>query len=764
MKNWLKSLFQSRKEDKSFTTNTTKPNTFDENSEISPDEIYYVSDRPVSDPNSEDELKRWPFAQRVAQTIASSKDPSSIVIGICGVWGEGKTSVLNFIDKELENSSTVVCVKFNPWRFTDEVHLLRYFFQTLADALGKSEFSKKEEIGKALQKYGGILSSLSVNVAGLQLSPGKVASELGKNLSFSQLSDTRDRIEKILKSEGKRIVILMDDIDRLDRTEVQTIFKLLKLSADFSNTAYLLAYDPVMVAASLGEKYSSGDKEAGFQFLEKIVQIPLNIPIADQLSLRKICLEVVDQALKGAEIELSQEQVQAFVRHFTVGLEVRLKTPRIGKLYANALAFSLPILKNEVHPVDLMLIEGIRIFYPKLYAAIKNNPEVFLGTIMDSPNKEQAKQRSLVKINEGLIGLKEDETEAAKDLLQELFPRLKAVLGNTSYGPDWDETWAKQQRISSKHYFGRYFSYAVPEGDISDQELEYLIQKIDTEPVSVIATDIQKLVGDRNADVFILKLRQKVKEFPSGISQNLALALGEVGDMFPRSETLSSFATAFSQAGILIHQLIDNIPKAEGRFNTAKELIQKGEPLSFSVECFTWLRTSEEKEEQDRTLSHEEEDELGKIIVERIKALSSNQPIYKQFPGDANTWLQLWSIYGSEGETQQYLSKIFIDNPYEALEFAKCYLPTSWGLGSGLSHKGNFGRFQYDSMVKVVDTDVIYDALYKIYGAALDDPDYYKLNEYPLDERVAHQFAFIHAKVKAKQQDGDQKAESKEQT
>ena len=71
-------------------------------SEISSDEIdYYVSDSPVSDPESEDRLKRWPFAQRIAQTIASRKDPSSIVIGICGVWGEGKTSVLNFIGKEL---------------------------------------------------------------------------------------------------------------------------------------------------------------------------------------------------------------------------------------------------------------------------------------------------------------------------------------------------------------------------------------------------------------------------------------------------------------------------------------------------------------------------------------------------------------------------------------------------------------------------------------------------------------------------------------
>ena len=67
-----------------------------------------------------------------------------------------------------------------------------------------------------------------------------------------------------------------------------------------------------------------------------------------------------------------------FGRHFVDGLEPRLTTPRLGKLYANALTFALPLLKGEVDIVDLMLIEGIRIFYPNLYAEIRGNPDLFL--------------------------------------------------------------------------------------------------------------------------------------------------------------------------------------------------------------------------------------------------------------------------------------------------------------------------------------------------------------------------------------------------
>lgn len=753
MKRWFKCLFKFKRKDESYTTKITNPEITGKNSQISSVEIdYYVSDSPISDPDSEDKLKRWPFAQRIAQTIASRRDPSSIVIGICGAWGEGKTSVLNFIEKELKNWSHVICIRFNPWRFTNEAHLLQSFFQTLADALGQSISSKKKEIGDALQKYGAVLSGFSLNAGIIQVSPGQIAKELGATLSSIELVEIRDRIEDILKDEGKRVVILMDDIDRLDKTEVQTIFKLVKLSADFAYTAYILAYEPEMVAASLGEKYSSGDKEAGFRFLEKIVQIPLNIPSADQLSLRKICFGGVDRALKETNIELSQEQVQAFVRHFTIGLEIRLKTPRIGKRYGNALTFSLPILKGEVNPGDLMLVEGIRVFYPKLYEVVKENAKVFLGTILDTPNKEQAKKHSLEVINKGLEGLNEVETEAAKDLLQELFPRLKGILSNVTYGPDWDERWAKEQRVSSRQYFSRYFSYAIPEGDISDQELEHLIERSKKESLSVIASEMRQLIGDRSADTFILKLRQRAKALPSDISRNLSLAIAGTGDIFPKPEILYSFSTPFSQAGILVHQLVNNIPKSEGRFDITKEIVIKGEPISFAVECFRWLRTSEEKEEQDRTLTVEEEEELGKIIVERIKVLSAKRPIFIQFPEDTQILFYIWSRYGSKGETHQYLTKLFNKDPHNALEYIKCYLGTSWGVESGLSHKGDFERHQYDSVKEVVDIDIIYDALYKKYGSVLDNPDYSEASNYPLDERVARQFAYIHHKVKTEGQ------------
>jgi predicted KAP-like P-loop ATPase len=297
-----------------------------------------------------------------------------LVIGIYGAWGEGKSSVLVLMAQALAAGyGYIVPVPFNPWHFKSEEHLLRGFFATLASVLGRSLPTKRQKLGKLLKRYGALLSVVGV---------GDAATAVGRTWATVTLDELRGRLEKLLREAGKRVVILIDDIDRLDRREIQAIFKLVKLSANFEHTSYVLAFDDEMVAGALGEQYGAGGVEAGRGFLEKIVQVPLHLPPADQLELQKLIFAGVDAALSASGISLSTEQVEAFVCHFVDGIEPRLTTPRQVKLYVNALTFALPILKGEVHPVDQMLIEGIRVFYPKLYVG---TPSMFDRSEGESP-------------------------------------------------------------------------------------------------------------------------------------------------------------------------------------------------------------------------------------------------------------------------------------------------------------------------------------------------------------------------------------------
>jgi predicted KAP-like P-loop ATPase len=352
MKKWIKRIFARAEEG---AQSRVSPNNAQERAQAAPEQVpqdaphAYSSDQPIRS-QRDDRFNRFAFAKRIADTLAGRRDPTSIVIGLYGPWGDGKTSTLYLMEEALTRHDHVVAVRFNPWHFQSEQQLLKGFFATLAEALGKSLPTMKERIGRVFKDYGSLLSLASISIGGVvQVGAGDAARGLGEALSTVELDELRTRIEKLLSESGKRVVVLIDDIDRLDRGETQAIFKLVKLSAGFNHTSYVLAFDDEMVAAAIGEKYGQGGVEAGRSFLEKIIQVPLHLPPPDQMELRRMTFEGVNAALTLADITLSQEQVDAFVRHFDDGLLPQLETPRHAKLYVNALTFALPLLKGEAH-------------------------------------------------------------------------------------------------------------------------------------------------------------------------------------------------------------------------------------------------------------------------------------------------------------------------------------------------------------------------------------------------------------------------------
>jgi len=704
---------------------------------------FFQNDDPLENP-SWDRLGRHSFSQMVAQSIAARKDPSSYVVGIYGEWGQGKTTVINFIERELENNSTVVCVRFDPWYFEDQETMLRNFFRTLAEALGSSIYTQTEDIGKWLQQYMAIIAPVSLSLGPLQFSPGKIAKEVGETLSSSNITELRKRIENSFIGQRKRIVIMVDDIDRLDNSEIQTVFKLIKLCADFPYTTYVVALDEDRVASALQERYGSADSEGGRSFIEKIIQLPLNLPKADTISLRKICLEGVDKALGEANIQLSEETGTAFAMHFVNGLEIRVQTPRMAKRYGMDLSFSLPILKNEVNTVDFMLVEGLRLFYPHLYDTVQRNPDVFLGSYSaGSASDEAAKGRRLDIINNGLEGLTDNEKDSAKNLIKALFPRTEAIFSNVTYGGEWEKTWDDEQRVASSKYFQRFFSYTIPEGDISDAEIASLLGTAGTQSVSEIASNWRHAITAQNVEMVVHKLRTKEDKLDASTSSKLALALASLGDVFPNPSIPFSFTNPFHQAAILIAHLVKNVPEGEQRLSLGKAILQGAEPVTFAAECLVYMRTSDEKDQTTRIFSKDEEQVLEKIMVSRIRDVSVDNVLYRYLPEDSAWLFSIWAMFGSQGETDQHLTESFQSSPENVVEFLRCYLPTSWGVQSMLPRKGEFTRESYDSIARVVNPDNVFEALKQLYGKDLERLEHKEI-DHSLNEYVAKQFACIH--------------------
>jgi hypothetical protein len=724
----------------------------------------YIPDAAVQDP-TEDRFDRKAFADRIAETLGAKIDPSSIVIGVYGAWGDGKTTVLNFVEKALARFESVICVKFNPWRFEDESVLLRTFFESLARALNRRLFKNREEVGKVLDKYGAVVSSTvkairsTAESSGVAMPGGAVpdvtdaVGNLGAVLSATSLDELRTRIDSLLSQEKKRVVVLMDDIDRLDKSEIQTILRLVKLTADFRYTAYILAFDHNMVAAAVGERYSGdpqGSASAGASFLEKIVQVPLNLPPIPQSALLSFCNECVDEAITESGVHVTLEEAQVFASHFQVAVAGRLTTPRMAKRYANGLAFSLAILKGEVHMGDLMLLEAMRVFYPELYLQVRKNKDLMLGIGFYSGT------RTGTGVQEAITQLVSDgtktEKEQAKDLLLALFPRTSAAI----YGSEWEQKWAEEKRIAARDYFDRYFTYAIAATDISDIRVQNFVNSTAELTIPDGAQQFATLINAKNAGMVVAKLRLSEDKLNSKSASAVAMAVALNSEALPNFERLGPFSTPLAQAAILVSQLLRRIPDESERVRVCSAVFSDSPSLVFACEVLRWCASDPNEKEKGTVFSRSNEDVLKAELVSRIIAhlQKSPHPIYLAEPHNALTYLLFGQAYGATEEIRKYLKETLMARPDSVLEFLRTMSGRGWDMGTGLQIDSPFMFQHYDLVSKFVDTDAVIQAIRQKYGRELDSPDFAEGQTRDRDKALAISFLGFHKKTLAKQSAG----------
>lgn len=698
---------------------------------------HYTADRPITS-EKEDAFQRYGFSKRIADTITNRKSNDSIVFGLFGAWGEGKTSVINFIKREISNAGDdYIQITFNPWRFTDEAALLTSFFNTLATEIKKAvpleteeegasdrknigwlkrqrekwENNKeplktnKEAVGDLIQKYGKLAAIFGA---------GEAAETIGKAISNVDIETLKSRIETLLEVHKKRIVIFLDDIDRLDKSEIHSIFRLVKLTGDFSYTSYILSFDEEMVAASIGERFGSGDKKAGESFLEKIIQVPLNIPKAQPDALKKFCFKLVDNAINLNKVELTKDEVQRFVYQFTTNVLPRLTTPRLAVRYGNTLAFTMPLLYGEVNMIDLMLVESLRVFYPDHYFFVKENSDYFIGSYSAGYNRGDNQEKiddfkgHLTRLGNNLT---KAENEKVKDLLSNLFPKLDSVYGNYHFSNESYNQWYVEKRIVSTKYFDRYFSYAVIEGDISDIEFSSLIAKIKNgEPLDVVSENIAEIIERTNADNFLHKLRSQEKDYDWKSAKIISKALSDLSELLPSEGGMMSmgFETSFGQAAIFILQLFKNNESETDLFDFAKELMVYPKQFKFAYELNNWFRSGDRPD--DKLFTDKQYQDLAKILTERAVKESGDSSIFEKFPEYISYIGHAWAERDKIAY-DQYVKEYLDKNVNNVVSLIKSYVPIIRSTAKPEPYKGDLSKERYEYLVSFYDSKELYERI-----------------------------------------------------
>ncbi len=336
------------------------------------DSKYALQGDPSIDTVKGDKLARGEFAELVTKCILNTKEETlcnSFAIGINAKWGDGKTSFQKMIEEKLRAANQgCIMLTFNAWKSPNEKRIIGDFFETYSSEIGKYDL----RLGKRILRYG--MKLLSSQSRWSFLIPEFLLFNSNQDEIFTDINNSLGRIKR-------KVIVFIDDADRLSTKEILEVVKLIRNSANFRNTFFVVGYDQEYLDTALKDHNEYGQAD----FLEKIFQI--------QFDLSQIPPNVIIQQLKDLLEEMLPEYTED-IRTFmgyqptnTQSLEAvllgkrnqgdfipgLLKNLRDVKRFANFFSMNFRLVASEVIFEEFLLISLVRFKYPLLVRKIREN-------------------------------------------------------------------------------------------------------------------------------------------------------------------------------------------------------------------------------------------------------------------------------------------------------------------------------------------------------------------------------------------------------
>jgi hypothetical protein len=461
----------------------------------------FGSDRPVAGKDG-DLLGYWPIAQRLANAIVSESAKSGLVIGIEGAWGSGKSSLVNLAVEALNDQKELpvpIVIRFQPWLVGSRDSLLAALFTEMAGAvrsqemknatLAKRAFEKSKSVAAKIAHYGQKLGVVSdalemADDASVGMVPGlkpvyKVFRWIGNlcNTKPSRpLASIKEDLSLSISSLPNRIVIVVDDVDRLEPTETIEVIRLIRAVADFPNVIYLLCYDADIISKNIERSLRIDD---GHAYLEKIVQGVFSVPLAEAFALRRWFSRRLSEL-----IQPSQEEPDRLLSVIDVEGGRRLETPRSVVRTLNAIQLLWPSVHNSVDLADFVWLQIIRVSNADLYRWIENYLALTASFYLDGAAMPDPGRR---RMYDRLVEVLQEENNRFIDQawwLGEFLPgisqhewgegeREAPIFGRVEQ--DLIARFIAERRLASPEHGRLYFALALPADVPTDGEIDLLM-------------------------------------------------------------------------------------------------------------------------------------------------------------------------------------------------------------------------------------------------------------------------------------------------
>lgn len=429
-------------------------------------EGFVRADSPIEH-RSQDRLHRGRFANAIADQAIHGPSGLGLVVGIAGKWGSGKTSLLKMIEESVSERSETVIVSFNPWLFSSTEQLVGRFLEELGAQLRAK--AKGNPAGELLTRAGDQLSSYAEAVEPLGWLPivgpwlaragyaGRAYSSIRAARRKQPTAEAqREAVSAELRQLKQRVLVVIDDLDRVDATAIRDMVRLVKLVGDFPNTTYLLAYDPGPVERALGESPAEGR-----EYLEKIVQVIHHVPEPPAEALLRLLTDELGPLIDS--LPTGPFHGQDWQNMLPDGISPFFTTARDVRRYLNAIPVTLRVVGGEIALVDVLALETIRIFARGAYDELPSSIATLTGRRRVAGAARDAFDRDDAERVEAILQASGEHVEEVKVLLRWLFPNVAPHLGR-SRTSGFEQEARRRLRVADADILRTYLERTLPEG------------------------------------------------------------------------------------------------------------------------------------------------------------------------------------------------------------------------------------------------------------------------------------------------------------
>lgn len=630
----------------------------------------FDADRPIEN-SGEDRLNRTLFSKYLARCLLDHPDPESLVVGLYGGFGVGKTSILNLVREELNFAASnmldeekPIILNFSVWSYSGQNQLIYSYFRRLSSALRSNEFFVNDErIIHLLELYASFFTHQPVP------KPYRPKRTLLEKLTFKgreeaygwesgrDLTEIKAELNELLKQQKHKIIIMIDNISRLYPEEIKQVFQIVKSMANNANMLYILAFDKDQVIDAMNEVENGGGKE----FIEKIIQLPFAVPPIQQQDLENIFADRLNEIMPT--VPEDSWNVEYWADIYYSSLKYFFKDCRDITHYVNTLHFSYSRVRDVINPIDFFALTAIEVFLPEVYAGIRDNKDLFTD-LLDNvyPLDKEHIQKDKMRCDEILARTDDFPRSQLLALLIRLFPRLRAL-----YEPDLpffhsDALARKLKRICSPDAFDIYFRLSLQKAHIQSSEFKTLLSLASNQQAFDEA--LTRLNQDDRILSFIDQLDGKsLHQVPREHVSNVINALIDNGDLFPQGTRGYLSLDTPMRIHRIIHVLLHRFSNKEDRFAILQNAIADAtKSIYISVHELKEQRDEHMQEEDTllpleyRDLLPEQLDLLSQLVVSRIENWADTDRLVDH--PQLLPILYAWRDWGNEEKCKQFVKRM----------------------------------------------------------------------------------------------------------